>query len=189
MKDRIRLAEDLSLTYAGLEDRPLIYDLLVSDQTLDFMFDDNHSAPSYEEFSEEATSFYRGKACREGHYLLINYQGMTVGSVSYSLNEGEIPTYELDIWIGYRDYLGQGIGRRSLRGLMSYLARSYQIESFLIRPWKKNTQALRAYEKCGFRYITKDDLKIYYSPEDYEVYRQGDYGIDTANMVCVWEET
>jgi len=175
--------EDINLEYARIHEKKLVYEMLVSPEVYDYMFDHIHPAPTLEDFCEEPDDLYGGKPNEEGNYLIIKYQGHVIGSISYALNEGSVRCYELDIWISKKEYLGKGIGTKSIQLLIDYLVNTYGIKTYLIRPWAKNENAIKAYKKCGFAQIEKEELQNYYSEEDYISYGDGDYGDNTVNLV------
>lgn len=173
----------LKLSFANIEDRKLIYDMLISEDIIYDMFDDDFPPPTYEEFSQEPVELFAGKKSKTGSYLMIYYNEMPIGSVSYALNQSIYDSYELDIWISKKDCLGKGIGSNSLRYLMDYLEKEFDIHIFMIRPWSKNIRALKSYKKIGFKEVRQLTLKDYYSEEDYDSYGEGDYGDETVNLI------
>ena len=59
----------------------------------------------------------------------------------------------------------------------------FNITDFLIRPWIKNQNAIKAYKKCGFVESLDLSIKDYYSENSMYEYGDGDYGIDeTVNL-------
>jgi|LGOV01.1.fsa_nt_gb RimJ/RimL family protein N-acetyltransferase len=178
-----KISERINLEFARIHEKELIYKMLISPDVYSFMFDDKHPAPTLEEFSEEPDFLYCGKPNIEGNYLIIKYQGIVVGSISYSLNEGTIKSYEIDIWIANQEHLGKGIGTESITMLIDYIIEKYGVYTFIIRPWRKNIKAINTYKKCGFVEMDKVNLIKYYSDVDYEEYGNGDYGEETVNLV------
>jgi RimJ/RimL family protein N-acetyltransferase len=173
----------LKLSFANIEDRKLIYDMLISEDIMNDMFNDDFPPPTYEEFSQEPVELFAGHRSKTGNYLMIYYNEIPIGSISYALNQSRHDSYELDIWISKNDYLGQGIGSDSLRHLMDYLENEFDIHIFMIRPWSKNIRAIKSYKKIGFKEVGQLTLKDYYSEEDYDSYGEGDYGDETVNLI------
>ena len=178
-----KISHEINLEFARSHDRKVIYKMLISPDVYNFMFDEEHPVSTFEEFSEEPDFLYSGRPDIKGNYMIIKYQGIVIGSISYYLNEGEIKSYEFDIWIAKQKYLGKGIGTKSINMLIDYIIENYGIYTFIIRPWLKNANAINAYKKCGFVEINKDDIAKYYSIKDFEDYGDGDYGQETVNLV------
>lgn len=173
----------LKLVFANIEDRKLIYHMLISEDIINDMFNSDFLPPTYGEFSQEPIELFTGKKSKAGSYLLIYYNEIPIGSISYALNQSRYDSYELDIWISKKDYLGKGIGSDSLRYLMDYLEKEFDIHTFMIRPWSKNIRAIKSYKKIGFKEVRQLTLKDYYSEEDYDSYGEGDYGDETVNLI------
>jgi len=178
--------ERIILEFATLEDKKQIYDMLVSPEVKDFMFSPEHPEPAWEEFSSgEPDNLFRGSPSEEGSYLLIKVGGMVIGSVCYYIHSGRVKVVELDVWISKTQYLGKGYGTEALQLVMSFVVSHYGIRTFIIRPWVKNTNAIKAYKKCGFVEFEVSRLKDFYSDELLTEYGEGDYGSDeTVNLIC-----
>ncbi len=50
----------IQLTFAELKDRKKIFDMLLSQDVYEYMFDKDHPAPTWEEFLSEGASYYTG---------------------------------------------------------------------------------------------------------------------------------
>ena len=60
----------------------------------------------------------------------------------------------VDLFIGEASYLYQGLGRHVIRNFLSeHVFSDPEIETCVIGPEPKNTAAIRAYEKAGFRFF------------------------------------
>jgi len=173
------------LEFATIKDKKKIYDLLISPEVKDFMFSFEHSEPTWEEFSsEEPDSLFRGEPSEEGSYLLVKVDGLVIGSLCYYLHSGRVKVVELDIWISKGEYLGKGYGTEALRLAIDFVVSHYGIKTFIIRPWAKNNNAVKAYKKCGFVEFEASRLGDFYSDELLAEYGDGDYGSDeTANLI------
>lgn len=174
----------LNYRFANIEDKRVIFDMLTSKETSEFMFNSEFPPPSWEEFNREDSSYFSGKSSRTGNYLLIEIDNETIGTICYSCEYVKIPYCELDIWFKSKKCIGKGYGPEALNHLMQFVNRSFRVKSFIIRPWKKNSGAIRAYKKCGF--VDSPNLKLsdYYSDDTLREYGDGDYGRDeTFNML------
>ncbi|WBW95632.1 GNAT family N-acetyltransferase [Oceanirhabdus sp. W0125-5] len=183
-KEICAYGENISLEFAQLKDKKLIYDMLVSPEVKNLMFDENHPEPSWEEFDEEPDSLFSGVLNEEGNYLLIKVDGEVIGTVSYAFNSGKLKSAELDIWISSTRNLGKGYGTEAIKLVIEFVHSNYGIKTFIIRPWIKNNNAIKAYEKCGFKEIEVFDPSDFYSEEEVDEYGEGDYGVDeTVNLI------
>jgi len=172
----------IKLLYAENADRRLIYDMVFEDDEMWATM-----LPSREDFPwsvlrDEEPHFF-GAEAGDSKYLLIKYDNKIIGAVAHTYNDGKIPNMELSAWLRASKYAGKGVGTNAIKLLIESLIKDYGIKTFIIRPWIKNTRAVKAYEKCGF--VVTDS----FNPEDYygkylELAAQGDFGEDgTANMV------
>ncbi len=175
--------ERINLQFASQQDMKKIYDMMVSDEIIHFMFDEQHPAPSWEDFRNDEEDFFPGSPSKDGSYLLIILDGQVVGSISYACGYEKIPYAEFDIWMSGYEFMGQGIGCEAVLMLRSFVNENYGIEHYIIRPWTKNLSAIKAYNKCGFRESASFNLEHYYSDEDLVNYGDGDYGKgETLNL-------
>lgn len=180
---------NIALKYTLPEDRRLVYDMLVSPEVMDYMFDENHPPTSWDEFLEEPELLFSGKPNEEGNYLLITLGDEVIGSISYSFNEAAVKSAELDIWMSSLKHTGKGYGTQAINLLIKFIHENFNIATFLIRPWIKNTNAIKAYKKCGFREIDSFDASYFYCPDDLEDCAPGDYGVEeTVNLIYEIED-
>lgn len=185
---RIR-GERVTLQFANKEDKKRIYEMLVAPEVIHLMFDEENPAPSWKEFDEgESDDYYSGEPSMIGNYLLINLDDRTIGSVSYSISKGKKKAAELDIWISSAAYLGKGLGVEALNETLKFVQSHYQIKTFIIRPWVKNSNAIKAYKKCGFKEMASFDPADFYCEDQISQYGEGDYGEETANLIFELEE-
>ncbi len=174
--------EKVSLYYAELKDKRLIYDMSMEPEIKSIMFGGKNEPHNWEEYKDIENEFYTGAACLN-NYLLIEFESQIVGAISHSYNESKINNMELDIWLRSISFLGKGIGVSALNLLMNYLTDTYGIKTFIIRPWIKNPGAIKAYQKAGFRIVNNFSPTDYYG-DDVGEWGDGDYGAsETVNMV------
>jgi RimJ/RimL family protein N-acetyltransferase len=178
-------SEKVTLQFASLENKKLIYDMLVSPEIIDYLFNSDHPAPTWEEFdTTEDNKLFSGSPQPGGSYLLIICNGQVIGSISYFISDSKVNHAELDIWIKETKYTGQGLGTEAINLLMDYIQNRYSVRVFIIRPWIKNINAIKAYKKCGFEEIKNFNAGDYYNKKELEEYGDGDYGADeTVNLI------
>lgn len=175
----------ISLQFATKNDKSIIYNMLVSPEIISFMFNEDHPTPTWDEFNEdEPDVYFSGKPSLEGNYLLIMVHDQSIGAISFSICKGNLNAAELDIWISSTTFLGQGYGREALKLLIEFVHSKYEINTFIIRPWIKNTNAIKAYKKCGFIEMEDFSPTDYYAVDEIDQYGEGDYGVEeTANLI------
>jgi diamine N-acetyltransferase len=187
----------VTLRSATLADRRAVYQWMAeSDVTPSMMgpphFPDAH-VPTWEEFANDYVLYYfDGSRPDLGRSYIIEAEGVPVGHVSYSplpsppgrgaggegttlspLLLGEGPgvraAAELDIWMRSLAHCGHGYGTDALLTLMKHLHETMHLREFIMRPSRRNTRAIRSYEKAGFV-----ALPLTY-PEQLPIYGPGDY--------------
>lgn len=168
--------ERIVLKFALKTDMRKIYDMMISDEIGQFMFDVDHPAPSWKEFEENEREFFPEMASRTGSYLLIIYEGRIAGTISYACGYDKTPYAELDTWLAGYEFMGKKIGCEAIQVLRAFIHKQYNIQHFLIRPWTKNLSAIQAYNRCGFYESSTLDLSDYYSDQAMSKYGDGDYG-------------
>ena len=175
---------NISLYYAKIADKKMIFDMSREEQEIyDSMFYGENNPYTWEEYAEKENEFYSGEKSKN-NYLLIEYTGEIIGTVSYSYNQAEIENMELDIYLRSDKHTGKGLGTQTLILLTDYLSNEYLIKTFIIRPSKTNGRAIRCYEKSGFAILNNFDACKYYVGLDISDWGNGDYGIDgTLNMI------
>lgn len=175
----------LSFRFATINDKKDIFDMLVSEEISQFMFNEKFPAPTWEEFNDEGDHFFSGNPCKDGSYLLIELNNEVIGTISYTCEYIKKTYCELDIWFKGSEYLGKGYGPEAIKRIILYVHEMYNINTFFMRPWVKNINAIKAYKKCGF--IEDKDFKVeeYYSDDMVNEYGEGDYKEETVNLVKI----
>ena len=72
----------------------------------------------------------------------------------------------IDIWIGESNDIGMGYGRAMMTEALNMCFLNKEVHSVLIDPLSSNTDAIRFYERIGFRFLEdrrfdEDDCKVY----------------------------
>ena len=174
--------DGITLLYAEPSDRRFIYAMAFEEPEIWQSMLAKKDDFKWSELREEEDHFF-GSVPGKSKYLLIQYRGEIIGTISHTYNNGRIENLELDLWLRSEKYTGRGIGSAVITMLIDRLVEEYGIRTFIVRPWLKNARAVRAYEKCGFRRC-KDFIPAEYYGRYLEQYGEGDYGRqETANMV------
>lgn len=99
--------------------------------------------------------------------FLINYNNKPIGLVQIykyddllfdGLKEYK-KIYEYDIFIGELDYLHKGIGSKVVNIVNKYIYNNYSADCIVLRPFKRNVNAIKFYEKNNFYFVTEYDGK------------------------------
>jgi len=181
----------VSIRHANLDEKYKTYEwLCLSDTASLHMGEPNYPEspiPDWEQFLEDFEDFYYQQEDQGlGSVLIISKDDDEIGCLCYACFHLTPKAAELDIWLNKLEHCGKGYGTSALRKLVEYLKLEKGIEKFIIRPSEKNTRAIRAYEKIGFKRV--DDkmgtIKAYLLPEFLHIYGDGDYGFqDTAVLI------
>lgn len=183
------IGESITLKFALKTDMRKIHEMMVSDEIGQFMFDEEHPAPSWQKFQKEKQMLFPEMASRSGSYLLIQYEGEIAGSISYVCGYDKKPYAEIDVWLAGYEYMGKQIGCDAIKLLRNYLHESYDINAYIIRPWTQNLSSIQAYNRCGFYTSSSFSLSDYYSDEDMRRYGAGAYGErETLNLYFDYSE-
>lgn len=182
----------IKLIPATLDDRLKIYEWCFQSETTK-----SHAGlpdypdipiPTYEEFyaSDDGgyTEYYfTGTKPKDGRGFLIINENEAIGFVSYCAFHLKPAIAELDIWINTEANCGNGFGVDALISLGDYLNEEMGFRELIIAPSIKNTRAVRAYEKAGFKRTDKA-VSDFLLDEYVTLLGDGDYGADeTAVLV------
>ena len=162
---------------ADIEDRRRIYEWLACSDIAGTMSGPptfpERPVPTWEEFEESYFEHYfNDSAPLLGRCFLIQVEGTPIGQINYNDIEEhqERKRTELDIWMRSRKYCGKGFGVDAIVTLCRFLSEQYGVEEFMVQPSARNPQAIRAYEKAGFRRLEVSNAEERHSwgPCDYE---------------------
>lgn len=180
----------ISIRHATLDEKYKTYEwLCLSDTSTLHMGEPNYPEnpiPDWAQFQNDFEDFYYQKEHEDlGSVMIISNNEGEIGCLCYACFHLKPKSAELDIWLNKLEHCGKGYGNMALRKLVEYL--KYKgFERFIIRPSEKNTRAIRAYEKVGFKRVQDkiETLKAYLLPEFLDIYGDGDYGFqNTAVLV------
>ena len=103
---------------------------------------------------DEIVNKYKNKL-KEGkqELLIIKCNDKDIGLVQIYRYDKD--TYEYDLFIGEEEYLNKGIGTIIVNKVNNYIHDKYNVNSIILRPFKRNIRAIKCYEKCGFKYINE----------------------------------
>lgn len=109
--------------------------------------------------------------------FMIEYDNTPVGIIQYQqidednrklygINENNV--YEIDIFIGELNLHNKGIGKKAIDLICDYLINPKEAKLLVMCPLKSNINAIKCYEKCGFKILrdfqilnTIGELKTY----------------------------
>lgn len=145
----------------AMDDLPLMHRWLHAAHVREW-WSDNGDAPAYEAVVEKYGPSIRGEEPTEAY--LICYDGQPIGYIqtymirAYPEYAAAIAVDEdaagVDLFIGEADSLHKGLGSHILRAFLREIVfAAGGATSCVIGPSVKNSIAIRAYEKAGFRYL------------------------------------
>ena len=178
----------INLLYARESDRKLIYELTIEDkEVISSMFNSINDF-HWEEIRDEKSIFFDEKPSRD-KYLLIEYEKEIIGVFCHISHDSLIKNIEFHIWLRSMKYAGVGIGTKILSTMLEYLHKEYSIDTFLMRPWIKNTRAVHTYNKCGFEIVENFILNNYFTKEEILLHGNGAYvEEETVNMTYTFPQ-
>ena len=176
---------EINLLFAKETDRRLIYDMSVEDPEIVLSMFDDPTEFKWEEFRDEKAEFFDEQPSRT-KYLLIEYNKEIVGVFCHVYHLAKTENMEFHIWFVSTKYTGKGMGSRVVAMMKEYIHKTYNIDTFIMRPWIKNPRAVRTYEKCGFKVVDDFDLNLFFTEKEIEKHGNGAYSVqETVNMVAV----
>lgn len=119
---------------------------------------------------EKAVEKYRARILGQSPVVpcIMEYNKTPIGYIQYYIidpEEYEIQDlktiapykkpYGIDLFIGETDYWNKGIGTDLIKSMIDYLFKNKNADAIFIDPQITNIRAIRSYEKCGFKAITK----------------------------------
>lgn len=150
----------ISFRRIEMDDVPLMHRWLTTPHVLEWWWDGD--ALTAAAVAEKYGASIRGEEPTEPYFIL--YRGAPIGYIqSYRIRD--YPEYAavvdvdeyavgVDLFIGEMAYLHRGLGSHILRVFLREIVfGTMDAESCIIGPSEKNTIAIRAYEKTGFRYL------------------------------------
>ncbi|MGC6770141.1 GNAT family N-acetyltransferase [Enterococcus sp. LJL51] len=178
----------ICLIPAALTDRAKVYDWCFHSETTKF-----HSGPpdypekeipTYEEFCTAYYEdyFFTGTRPSDGQGFLILNADEAIGYISYSTFHLKPALAELDIWMNCEVNCGKGFGVDALNVLSDYLNQTIGSKQIIIAPSIKNTWALKAYGKAGFK-KTEKKMSAFLREEYAALYENGDYGVEETAIL------
>jgi len=136
---------------------PIFYKWATQSDATPFWYDDGR-IPTYEEFTQDWKRYYfDGSEPEKGRCFVILVDNRAIGQVNYNEINRETNSVELDIIIAEDVDKNKGYGTNALKTLVNYLFQNMNIQLCWIEAVTKNTRAVRAYQKAGFK-ITKTFL-------------------------------
>ena len=148
--------EKTILRPATLNDRRKIFEwLTASDLTPELMGEPTFpeiEIPTWEDFMNDYTpQYFNDTNLSRGRSFIIEANGEEVGQINYNDIDLINKSVELDIWLRDRSRTHKGFGTDAINTLCSFLQHTLKCNTFILAPSARNKNAIRAYEKCGFR--------------------------------------
>ena len=112
---------------------------------------------------EEIKNKYKRKLNeKKQELLIIQDDNKDIGLVQLYKYDNDLNTnllsnykniYEYDIFIGDESYLSKGIGSKVIELVNYKIYNEYLGDAIILRPFKRNTRAIKCYQKCGFNIL------------------------------------
>jgi RimJ/RimL family protein N-acetyltransferase len=143
--------EEVILRPMTVAEFPMFYKWATASEATQFWYEDGR-IPTLEEFARDWQEYYfDGSQPEKGRCFIILVGDRAIGQVNYNDINRENNSVELDIIIAEDANKNKGYGTDALKALARYLFQNMNIELCWIEPIARNTRAVRAYEKAGFR--------------------------------------
>ena len=158
----------VTLRPATVNDRQKIFEWLTQSDITSKMigppdFPENE-IPTWEEFiADYHPGYFNSENPDDGKSFIIEVNGEEVGQINYGEIYRDTNMTELDIWLGGNKYCNKGYGTDAIKTLCEYLFSELKCERIIIAPSAKNTDAVRAYEKCGF--VITNKIPAHFIPD------------------------
>ncbi len=185
MKRKICISDnEINMLFAQEADRRMIYDKSIEDINIILSMFDNPDDFKWQDIRDEKDEFF-DEIASLNKYLLIEYNNEIVGIFYHTNHLAKIENIEFHIWFVSKKYTGKGLGTRVVTMMKKYLNEMYGATVFMMRPWIKNPQAIRTYEKCGFEIMPNFNLNAYFTADEIAIYGNGAYTVEeTVNMIA-----
>jgi len=84
-------------------------------------------------------------------FVIETKDGTLIGDIMYRWYRADVRSVYTGIFIGEKEYWGQGYGTEAIKLFLRYLFVDKQLHKVAVTVSDFNKRAIRAYEKCGFR--------------------------------------
>jgi len=85
-------------------------------------------------------------------FAIETAEGVHIGNCGLHRIDWKNRSAELGIFIGEKEYWGQGYGSDAITALLRFAFREMNLHRIHLRVHDYNERAIRCYEKCGFRH-------------------------------------
>ena len=83
--------------------------------------------------------------------FIIQCDNIDVGLINLDIKKYN-NIYEFDLFIG-EEYSSKGIGTLIVKEINKKIYSKYNADAIILRPFKRNTRAIKCYEKCDYKII------------------------------------
>jgi RimJ/RimL family protein N-acetyltransferase len=140
---------------ATAADRQPIFDWLTNSDLTKYMMGPpnypDHPIPTWEEFVNDYKDyFFDSSKPLLGRCFVIEVNSEIVGQINHDKIYHSDNSSELDIWLKSSKYINKGYGTDAILALCDFLIKEFDCKRFIIAPSRRNTAAIRSYQKAGF---------------------------------------
>ena len=149
----------ITLRPATFEDRKPIYEWLTNSDSTPFVMGPpdflDHPIPTWEEFIDDYKDyFFDGSQPTLGRCFVIQVDNNAIGQINHDKIHPEDHSTEIDIWLSDGKHTNKGYGTDALSTLCDYLHQKFGCKKFIIAPSRRNSRAVKSYQKAGFQETT-----------------------------------
>lgn len=122
----------------------------------------------------ESRRYYAGIDDRDtARFIIETIEGKPIGFLTLGEIDRENHKAELGMFIGEKEYWGQGYGTDCLRTMLNYLFCELDFNRIGLEVFEYNDRAKNAYQKIGFRVEGIQRQGLYRNEKYYDIYFMG----------------
>jgi RimJ/RimL family protein N-acetyltransferase len=149
------IGENVKLRPAIILDREKVFQWLTnSNLTKEMIGPPNfpdHKIPIWDEFINDYYDFYfDGSQPLKGQCFIILQNEQEIGQINHNKIDLVDKSADIDIWLSDRVNAGKGFGTEAIKIMCNYLNKKFGCKKIIMAPSKRNTRAIKSYEKAGF---------------------------------------
>jgi len=133
------------------KDLPLVLPWWNDPEVMYYADDDPNPSVTLQDLEERHAKEKSEWSKSMARYVIQTKEGKLIGDIMYRGYRADVRSAYMGIFIGEKEYRGQGYGTEAIKLFSEYLFVDKQLHKIAITVSDFNTRAIRAYEKCGFR--------------------------------------
>ena len=133
------------------EDIPVVLRWWNDPEVMYYANDDPNPYKTLQELEEEFAQEEGEWSASMARFIIEAKDGTLIGDIMYRWYRVDVRSVYTGIFIGEKEYWGQGYGTEAIKLFLRYLFVDKQLHKVAVTVSDFNKRAIRAYEKCGFR--------------------------------------